>query len=159
MTATRPALVSRVTDPTFGSSQHRKTRMADTIDSKGAAADIAMDGTTLCREEVFTDNRIGSIRKLTPVTAGGEVDPARPVQYVGTTQVMTPGGPLPLSFERPARDLAEAVAGFGAAAQQAVESAMEELRELQRQAASQIVVPKAGMDPGAVGGSGKIRMP
>ena len=35
---------------------------------------------------------------------------------------------------------------------------MEELRELQRQAASQIVVPKAGMDPTGMGG-GKIQMP
>jgi hypothetical protein len=31
---------------------------------------------------------------------------------------------------------------------------MEELRELQRQAASQIVVPKGGMDPGSMGGGG-----
>ena len=41
---------------------------------------------------------------------------------------------------------------------------MEELRELQRQAASQIVVPKGGMDPtgmagGGLPGGGKIQMP
>lgn len=129
------------------------------MSQSGNNPDISMDPDNLCREEVFTDNRIGTIRKLTPVTAGGEEDHGRPVQYVGSTQVMTPGGALPLSFEIPASDLREAVEGFGAAAQEAVERTMEELRELQRQAASQIVVPKGGMDPGAMPGGGKIQLP
>ncbi len=134
--------------------------MENTADQQGQPGEIAMDGSAMCREEVFTDNRIGTIRKLTPVTAGGEEDHTRPVQYIGSTQVMTPGGALPLSFEIPAEHLADAIEGFGAAAQQAVEQTMEELRELQRQAASQIVVPKPGMDPGALGGGGgKIQMP
>ena len=47
------------------------------------------------------------------------------------------------------------VDGFGAAAREAVEQTMEELRELQREAASQIVVPKGGgMPPGGLGGAG-----
>ena len=130
----------------------------------GNAPDINMDPDTLCREEVYTDNRIGTIRKLTPVTSGGEEDHSRPVQYLGSTQIMTPGGALPLSFEIPADNLHEAAEGFGAAAQQAVERTMEELRELQRQAASQIVVPKGGMDPTGMGGGGmpgggKIQLP
>jgi hypothetical protein len=128
------------------------------MEQSGQAPEIAMDAHTLCREETFTDNRIGTIRKLTPVTAGGEEDHSRPVQYIGSTQVMTPGGALPLSFEIPANNLQEAAEGFGEAAQKAVEQTMEELRELQRQAASQIVVPKAGMDPTGMGG-GKIQMP
>ena len=131
----------------------------NTAHNPGQMNEIAMDGEALCREEVYTDNRIGTIRKLTPVTAGGEEDHTRPVQYIGSTQVMTPGGALPLNFEIPADNLTTAVEGFGAAAQQAVERTMEELRELQRQAASQIVVPKAGMDPGALSGGGNIQMP
>jgi len=73
---------------------------------------------------------------------------------------LTPAGALPLNFEIPAQTLAEAVAGFGPAAKIAVDETMEELREMQRQAASQIVVPKGGMDPGALGGmgGGKIQM-
>lgn len=130
----------------------------------GKAPEISMDPDNLWREEVFTDNRIGTIRKLTPVTAGGEEDHGRPVQYQGSTQIMTPGGALPLSFEIPASNLQEAAEGFGAAAQEAVERTMEELRELQRQAASQIVVPKGGMDPTGMGGGGmpggrKIQLP
>jgi hypothetical protein len=118
--------------------------------------DIRMDADNLCREDVFTDNRVGTVRRLTPVTASGDIDPDRPVQYIGSTQVMTPAGALPLNFELPNESLEAAVAGFGDAARDAVEKTMEELRELQRQAASQIVVPKGGMDPGAMGGGGGI---
>lgn len=103
--------------------------------------EVNMDASTLTREEVYTDGRIGTVRKLTPVTADGEIDPSREIQFVGATQIMTPGGALPLSFEIEASDLAGAVSAFGKAAQQAVERTMEELKELQRQQASSIVVP------------------
>ena len=103
--------------------------------------DIEMDIAALTREEVYTDSRIGSIRKLTPVTLDDEQDTSRPVQFVGSTQIMTPGGALPLSFEIEAETLEGAVAGFGEAAKVAVERTMEELKEMQRQQASSIVVP------------------
>ena len=103
--------------------------------------EINMDATALSREEVFTDSRVGTIRKLTPVTIDGETDKGRPVQFVGSTQIMTPGGALPLSFEIETETLEGAVAGFGDAAQLAVERTMEELKEMQRQQASSIVVP------------------
>ena len=103
--------------------------------------EIKMDATALTREEVYTDGRIGTVRKLTPVTADGDVDTSRPVQFVGATQIMTPGGALPLSFEIEAEDLAGAVDAFGEEARKAVERTMEELKELQRQQASSIVVP------------------
>ncbi len=103
--------------------------------------EINMDATALSREEVFTDSRVGTIRKMTPVTIAGETDNSRPVQFVGSTQIMTPGGALPLSFEIETETLEGAVAGFGDAAKLAVERAMEELKEMQRQQASSIVVP------------------
>ena len=103
--------------------------------------EIKMDASALLREEVFTDSRVGTIRKLTPVTADGDTDISRTVQYVGSTQIMTPGGALPLSFEIEADSLLAAVNGFGDAAKQAVERTMEELKEMQRQQASSIVVP------------------
>ena len=103
--------------------------------------EINMDAAALTREEVFTDSKIGTIRRMTPVTLEGDVDSSRVTQYVGSTQIMTPGGALPLNFEIEADDLAGAVSGFGTAAQVAVEKTMEELKEMQRQQASQIVVP------------------
>jgi hypothetical protein len=131
--------------------------------------EIQMDTANLYREEVFTDNTVGTLRRLVPVTADGEVDTNRATQYVGSTQVMTNAGPLPLSFEIEAGSLTEAAAAFGDAAKNAFEKTMEELRELQRQQASSIVVPGSeaagglggmggGMPGGGMGG-GKIRMP
>lgn len=124
--------------------------------------EIKMDAANLYREETFTDNTVGTLRRLTPVTADGEIDPSRPLQFIGTTQVLTTAGPLPLSFEIDAQSLTEAADGFGEAAHQAFERTMEELKEMQRQQASSIVVPKGGMDPmGGMGGmgGGKIQMP
>lgn len=131
--------------------------------------EIQMDASNLYREEVFTDNTVGTLRRLLPVTADGEVDTARDVQYVGSTQILTNAGPLPLTFEIQAKSLTEAAAAFGDAAKEAFEKTMEELRELQRQQASSIVVPKGGMGgdmgglgsggmPGGMGG-GKIQLP
>ena len=103
--------------------------------------EIAMDPNALSLEEVFTDSRVGTIRKMTPVTIDGDVDNSRAVQFVGSTQIMTPGGALPLSFEIETDSLEGAVTGFGDAAKLAVERTMEELKEMQRQQASSIVVP------------------
>jgi hypothetical protein len=121
-------------------------------------SEIQMDAQGMCREDIFTDNKIGTIRRLSPITANGDEDKDRSVQYIGSTQIMTPGGPLPLNFEIPAESLQEAIEGFGPAAQQSVEQTMEELREMQRQQASSIVVPGAGGNPGAMGG-GKFQLP
>jgi hypothetical protein len=125
-------------------------------------SEIRMDTANLYREDTFTDNMVGTLRRLTPVTADGEEDSSRSVQFIGSTQVLTTAGPLPLSFEIEADTLDAAAAGFGDAAKQAFENTMEELKELQRQQASQIVVPKGGVDPmGGMGGmgGGKIQMP
>ena len=128
------------------------------MEAAAPTGEIKMDANSMYREELFTDNLVGTIRRLTPVTASGEDDSQRPVRYFGSTQIMTPGGALPLNFEIPADSFATAIEGFGQAARAAVERTMEELKELQRQAASQIVVPKAGMGPGTLGG-GSIQMP
>ena len=124
------------------------------------SSEIRMDASNLYREEVFTDNQVGTLRQLSPVTATGEPDASRSLQFIGSTQVMTTAGPLPLSFEIEAQTLAEAAVGFGDAAKAAFERTMEELKEMQRQQASSIVVPGAGTGPmgGGMGG-GNIQMP
>jgi hypothetical protein len=130
--------------------------------------EIRMDASSLYKEEVFTDNTVGTLRRLSPVTAEGTDDPSRPVQFIGSTQVLTTAGPLPLSFEIKASSLGEAASAFGDAAKEAFERTMDELKEMQRQQASSIVVPKAGVDPtggmgggpgGLGGGGGRIQMP
>ncbi|HKJ17610.1 MAG TPA: hypothetical protein VJ984_09700 [Xanthomonadales bacterium] len=120
--------------------------------------EIKMDSSDLYREVMFTDNRIGTIRQMQPVTADGDDDSGRPSRFFGSAQLMTPAGPLPVSFEIEADSLAKAVEGFGPAAQGAIEKTLEELKELQREQASSIVVPKGNVDPSALGGGG-IQMP
>ncbi len=126
--------------------------MAEELDD----ADIAMDGTTLYKEETFTDRRVGTLQRLTPVTPSGEPDAARPVLYVGQTQVLTPAGALPLSFEVQATSLDDAVAKFGDMAKEALARTMHRLEELRREQASSIIVPGTAPPGGAPGAGGRL---
>jgi hypothetical protein len=122
--------------------------------------DIRVDSKALYLEEVFTDRRVGTIRRMTPVKGDGERDTARAVLYVGETQVLTPAGALPIGFEIGAGSLEEAADKFGQLAKEAIERTVKELQELRRQAASSIVIPQGGLPPaGGMGGGGKIQMP
>jgi hypothetical protein len=117
--------------------------------------DIRIDKDSLYREDMFTDRRAGTLRRLVPVLADGSPDSARPVLWLGQTQLMTPGGVLPLGFEIDAQDLAEAIDKFPDAVKQALEDAIEEAQQMRREAASRIVVPDAGGMPSP----GKIKFP
>jgi hypothetical protein len=121
--------------------------------------EIKVDSKALYLEEIFTDRRVGTIRRLTPVNKDGVRDPARAVLYVGETQVLTPAGALPIAFEIGAGSLEEAAEKFGQLAKEAIERTVKELQELRRQAASSIVIPQGGLPPMAGPGGGKIQMP
>lgn len=110
-------------------------------EQQAGGPDPAMDTANLYRETSYTDQRVGSIRVLTPVTAAGEDDPARPTLYIGQASIYTPAGTLPIQFELAAATLAEAVTAFGPAAQQAMDETIRQLQELRRDAASSIVLP------------------
>ena len=120
---------------------------------------LKVDADGLYEEHNFTDRRVGSIQRLTPVTREGRPDDSRPVLYLGNTQVMTPVGALPLNFELEADSLEEAVEAFPAAAQAALEQTMEQLKEMQREQASKIMTPdqmgggRPGGGPGGAGGA------
>ena len=119
-----------------------------------------MSADALYREDIFTDQRVGTVRRMTPVKSDGSDDPSRPLIFIGQATVMTPMGSLPLSFELPAKTLAEAVSQFGPAAQHAIEDAARELQEMRRQAASSIVIPETGAASlKGMGGKGGIQIP
>ncbi|HLK71946.1 MAG TPA: hypothetical protein VKT19_08315 [Steroidobacteraceae bacterium] len=125
--------------------------------------DIQLDSAGLYREEIFTDRRAGTIRRLTPVTIDGATDASRPVLYSGQTQLLTPTGVLPLGFEIDAQTLPDAIRQFPAAVKEALEQAIEEAKEYRRESASRIVVPDVGGGMGGVGGGaipggGKIKL-
>ena len=115
--------------------------------------EITMAKDDLYLEELFTDRRVGSIQRLTPVDAQGQPDTSRATLYMGQTQLMTRAGPLPLSFEIPAQSLEEAVDRFADGASKAIEETVSRMEEMRREAASSIIVP------GAEGAGGNIKMP
>ena len=106
--------------------------------------EIKLDATQLYREEIFTDRKAGTLRRLMPVLPDGTDDSSRHVLYSGQTQLLTPAGVLPLAFELEAASLEDACAKFPEAVKIAIEQAIEEAREMRREQASRIVVPDAG---------------
>ena len=123
--------------------------------SEGVAPEdieIKLESEDLYREEVFTDRRVGTLRRLTPVTPAGGDDPKRSVLFVGQAQLWTQMGPLPISFEIDASTMEDALRQFPDAARQAVAQTIEEAKEMRREQASQIVVP-------GMGGPSKLQIP
>lgn len=118
--------------------------------------DANMNPAELYREEMFTDQKIGTIRRLTPVTPEGETDTSREVLYSGSTQVMTPMGALPINFTLEANTIGEAAEKFGPAAEIAVERTAKEMEEMRREQASKIVIPGQEGGMGGMPGGGII---
>lgn len=131
--------------------------------------DMAMDAASLYREEIYTDRTAATLRVMVPVKTDGSTDGSRETLYLGEAQIMTNVGPLPVSFEIDASNLAEAVERYGEAAKAGIERAVRELQEMRRQASSSLIVPPAGAasaltgggmgGAGPLGGGGKIQLP
>lgn len=129
--------------------------------SEEARDTLRFDTDNLYRIDTFTDQRSGSIRRMTPVDADGNDDPSRPVRYVGEASAMTPAGTIPLSFELEGESLSKAAEGFAEGAQQAFQETLEELKRMQREQQQSIMVPgqdgKIDVPGGGMGGGGKIQ--
>ena len=125
--------------------------------------EIKLDPNGLYREEVITDRKAGTLRRMVPIKLDGTTDGTRAVLFSGQTQLLTPAGVLPLAFEIEAATIEEALRKFPDAMKHALDEAIEEAREFRREAASRIVVPDVGA--GALGpsagpaGGGKIKFP
>ena len=115
---------------------------------------IQVDQQNLYREESITDLRVATIRRLIPINADGTDDISRPTQYIGSTQIISQMGPLPISAPIEAASLQEAIEKFPQAIKDAVDQMVEEAKEYRRQESSRIVVP--GTMPGGAPGQGGI---
>jgi hypothetical protein len=116
--------------------------------------EIRVDNANLYREEVYTDLRIATIRRLTPVRPDGSPDESRQPLFTGQTHVMSQAGPLPVECAIEARTLEEAAEKFPQAIKQAVDRLVEEAKELRRREASRIVVPGTAPGGNLPGGGG-----
>ena len=133
------------------------------------AQQIQMDPAALYREETFTDQKVGVIKRMTPVTPEGGADSSRQVIYRGETQILLGNNPLPIAFEIDASSLGEAAQKFADYAQSAAEDTIQRLEEMRRDMQNQIVVPgqggggmpgggMGGMPGGGMPGGGKIQL-
>jgi len=102
---------------------------------------LEVDSNNLYREDVFTDLRVATIRRLTPVKADGSDDSSRDTLFSAETQLMTPQGPVPIHVPVEAKTLEEAIEKFSNAVQDGVQKLVEEARELRREASSRIITP------------------
>ncbi|MCX6357827.1 MAG: cytoplasmic protein [Candidatus Aureabacteria bacterium] len=109
-------------------------------DLKGMS-EIRVDIGNLYREESITDLKVATLRRLNPITADGSPDPSRPPIFIGQAHVMTAAGPLPVNCPIDATTLEEAIGKFPDAVHQGVERMVAELKQMQREEASRIIVP------------------
>ena len=92
---------------------------------------FTIDRSNLYREESFTDLKVGAIRCLTPVKADGSEDKTRKKLFVGTTNVMTPQGPIPIQGMIQAKELQQAIKKFPETMEAAMDRLIEEAQKLQ----------------------------
>ncbi len=112
-------------------------------ENRTAGIDFTVDRQNLYREETFTDLKVASIRRLTPVNTDGSVDKTRKTVFVGESNLMTPGGPLPVQTVIPAKQLQQAIKRFPEAMQAAVEKLAAEVKKLRQKENASIITPTA----------------
>ena len=107
--------------------------------------DFTVNQNNLYREEGFTDLKVASIRRLTPVNPDGSPDKSRTPVFIGSTQLMSPEGPLPLQAALPANNLQESYEVFPQAMKKAMEEMIAHLEKMSQEEKkkedSRIIVP------------------
>ncbi|MBN1615358.1 MAG: hypothetical protein JW950_12905 [Deltaproteobacteria bacterium] len=125
--------------------------MAETEEkTQGTQGRVKINQNNLYQQETFTDLRIGTIYRFTPVKPNGEMDKGRKTIFAGNTQIMTQQGPFPVQFPIEANNLQQAITAFPEALDEMLKTLAEEAREIQRQEESRIIVPSAPAGEGLI---------
>lgn len=109
--------------------------------------DFTVDKSNLYREESIVDLKSASIRRLVPIRADGSDDPGRAAIFIGSSQLMSREGPLPIQARLKATTLEAAYEEFPSAMQSALAEMITKLQQLYReqqrgkQDSSRIIVP------------------
>lgn len=112
--------------------------------TRKGGAEIQVDQANLYREEVFTDLKVATVRRLTPVRTDGSHDESRPTVFVGQSSVLTQAGPIPVDVPLDAQTLEEVWQLFPAALNRAIEQLVAEVDELRRRQSTGIIMPPSG---------------
>lgn len=115
--------------------------------SSPSSIDFQVDKENLFREETVTDLKIATIRKLIPIKTDGSDDTDRQVIFIGTTQLGTPQGPIPMQAVLDAATLEQAMAAFPAAMEVETRKVVENFKrmheEQKKSQDSRIIMPGA----------------
>ena len=106
-----------------------------------ATANFDVNRSNLYREELFTDLKVCTIRRLIPVKPDGTADKTRKTIYVGQTHLISPNGPIPVQNIVQAKDLQQAFKKFPEAMKAAIDRMVEEAKKIQQKEESRIIVP------------------
>ncbi|MBI9089104.1 MAG: cytoplasmic protein [Desulfobacterium sp.] len=101
-------------------------------DGTPGSNDFIVDKDNLYREESVTDLKIATIRQLIPVTLDGSDDTSRTTIFLGSTQLGTPQGPIPMQAELEATTLEEAMEQFPKAMEVETLKVVENLKRMQQ---------------------------
>jgi hypothetical protein len=103
------------------------------------AFDFTLDRSNLFLEETFTDLKVGTLKRFTPVLPDGSVDKGRKVLFLGQTSIQTPHGPLPIQNIIAAKDLAQAFKRFPKAMEEAMQQLIEEAKKARQEKDAPII--------------------
>jgi hypothetical protein len=107
--------------------------------------DFQVDKTNLFREETVTDLKIASIQKLTPIHPDGSDDDTREIIFVGTTQLGTPHGPVPIQSKLAAGTLEQAMDAFPQAMEAETRKVIQQFQKMEAEQEkakdSRIIIP------------------
>ena len=84
-------------------------------------------------QESFSDLKVGTIKRLTPVRPDGSEDKSRRTVFVGHTNIITSNGPLPIQSAIQAKELQQAIKKFPEAMQEATDRLLEEVKKYQQE--------------------------
>ena len=101
-----------------------------TPESGESTLNFNLDRSNLYLEESYTDLKVGTVKRFTPVLPDGSVNKSRKTYFLGQTSVYTADGPLPLQNVIPAKELAQAIKRFPEAMKQALQRLMEEAQKI-----------------------------
>jgi len=86
---------------------------------KDIKLNFIVDRANLYREESFTDLKVASIRKLTPINIDGSEDSQRLPVFIGHAELISPQGPIPIQAQLKSTSLDGAITELPAAMEKA----------------------------------------
>ena len=92
--------------------------------------DFLVDKDNLYREETVTDLKIATIRQLVPINTDGSDDTGREPIFIGSTQLGTPQGPIPIQAKLEAANFEQAMSVFPQAMEEETKKVVENLKRM-----------------------------